>query len=309
MEGVASEDSYLQTLRAGLSRVSLIAFRAGCLPTVGRMSDSKGMGSGAVRVLEDVMAIYKRATAVMRNEMPSSTYMLHLLVQETRLSSFIRIFKHIVQECRDDAANPLKGRVGQEVVQGVSEAMLKTQVDMTDRTSWKLVGKIKTQTNMESMGFLIEVLTQLNDNLSDLMSTEKLKDLSTSLIEQLWSCSSEGLSVLRDSGWGSPGLRRTLDKAYVRLIVWRDDFDFRIPQIEFVSRSNEDLYIAVADVFGRLVCMLSRHIMAKDDGLEPAKLHRNTCCLSAKAWLRNSTGPFGTHWSSARTYRIFQLGS
>ena len=231
-----------------------------------KMSGSKETGSGALRVLEDVMAIYKRAIAVMRNEMPSSIYRLHLQVQEARLSSFIRIFEHIVQEWQGDAENPLKARVAQEVVKGVSEAMLKTQVEMTTRGSWRLVGKIKTQTNMERMELLVNVLTQLNNNLSDLMSSEKLKDLSTSLIEQLWLCSYNGFAVLRDAGVGSARLHRILDRASVRLTVWRDDFAFDLAQVEFILRSNEDLYTAVVNVFERLIYMLRNLPLPKFTG-------------------------------------------
>ena len=216
------------------------------------------MDSGAIHVLADVMAIYKKSVALMRNEMPSSIFLLHLLVQESRLSSFVRIFKHIVDIWQNGLDNPFRARVTQEIIRGVSEAMLRTQVEMADKKSWRLVGKIKTQTNMERMEFLIEILTQLNNHLSDLLDPENLKDLSTSLIDQLWNCSYEGLQALSNAGLGSSSLRRTFDGASTRLKIWRDDLPFDLPQIEMILKSSEDLYEGIARLFERLVCLLCK---------------------------------------------------
>ena len=217
-----------------------------------------GVDSGAIHILADVMAIYKKSVAIMRNEMPSSIFLLHLLVQESRLSSFIRIFEHIVEMGQNGTDNPLRARMTQEIERGVSEAMLRTQVEMADKKSWRLVGKIKTQTNMERMEFLIEILTQLNNHLSDLINPENLKDLNTSLIDQLWSCSFEGLQALSSAGLGSASLRRTFDRASTRLKVWRDDLPFDLPQIEMMLKSSEDLYEGIAKVFERLGCLLCK---------------------------------------------------
>ena len=211
---------------------------------------------GALTVLSDVMAIYKRAINVMRSEMPSSIFLLHLLVQESRLSSFVRIFERIIHVWQGDSDNPLKSRVAQEIVGGVSEAMLKAQIEIADKNSWRLVGKIKTQTNMERMELLTSMLTQLNDNLSDLMSPGKLRDLKSSLIDQLWTCSLDGVRALRDAGLGSASLRRAFERIALQLEVWRQDFDFDLPQIEMVLRSNEDLYTCIVEIFERLVNLM-----------------------------------------------------
>ena len=125
---------------------------------------------------------------------------------------------------------------------------------------------------------LITDLAHLNDDLYRLISfnhfiqqyrtlTPSAQDpnhtaeISTSsLVKDLWVASDLALHGLEKSMFKSILLRRTFQRAAIRMSIWRDDFDFDLSQMEIVLGTNEYLYGATVMNFADLLllcCMWS----------------------------------------------------
>ncbi|MCJ1387702.1 hypothetical protein MMC18_000545 [Xylographa bjoerkii] len=105
--------------------------------------------------------------------------------------------------------------------------------------------------------------TQEQSSVDDVPQSASPGDLDSRCF-QMWEAAADGLKTLGKNGLASHALRRTFQRAGLRLKLWGEEFDFPIRDIDKILGSSAALYTHICSNLGNLTIMLYSIIVQID---------------------------------------------